>query len=312
MFGFPRRKVNVEKGKKGFQRTIPTAPIPPTPAALRIPGVHMPGAPAGTSSMESAWEAYQSAAAAVTPEGFEKAWSELESARAVRRGMSDFKAERTAVTTAEKLAATDDGQVTVLAKALDLVKDRRYDDANLLYDAAKTARDKREASIDLNSSDRPVLMGDMLANLQPDTFDRIETAAEGFRRTLAIPFDVAPHGDRPGYTMPFNGVHAGKDFQTVAGWVATERGLEDNYSDVIPSKVFSSELRAEAKRLSASNWVPTDPENPSYAHRDYTNFVNKVLTEQRNNHDLTRRRITRAHGVAESVARMNKKPRPTW
>lgn len=311
MFGFPRRKVNVEKGKKGFQRTVPTAPIPPS-VGMRPHGVRMTGSPAATSSMESAWEAYQGAVEAITPEGFEKAWSELESARAERRGMSDFKAERNAVTTAEKLAATDDGQVVVLAKALELVKSNRYDDANLLYDAAKAAREKREASIDKNASDRPVLMGEMLANLQPDTFDRIEMAADGFRRTLAIPFEVAPYGDKPGYTMPFNGVHAGKDFQTVAGWVATERGLEDNYSDVIPSKVFSAELRAEARRLGASNWVPTDPEHPGYAHRDYTNFVNKVLTEQRNNRDLTRRRVTRAHGVAESVARINKKPRPTW
>jgi hypothetical protein len=308
MFGFPRRKVNVEKGKKGFQRTVPTAPVPPS-VGLRPHGARMTGSPAATSSMESAWDSYQSTIAPVTPESFEKAWSEFESARAVRRGMSDFKFERNAVTTAEKLAATDDGQVVVLAKALELVKERRYDDANLLYDAALEARKKREAS---GNSSGNVSMGEMLGNLQPDTFDRIETAAEGFYKTLATPFDVAPSGDKPGYTMPFNGTHASKDFQTVAGWVATERGLEDNYSDVIPSKVFSAELRAEAKRLSMSNWVPNDPENPSYAHRDYTNFVRKVLTEQRNNPDLTRRRVTRAHGIAESVARLNKAERPTW
>lgn len=289
-------------GKKNVPVSAPYFP------STQIPGVPDPFHDSGFETAYAEYERLHAQGPAAVYDSYLAKFEETVSDDMFKRD-GDFSARMSLQHAAEKYAATDEGQVAVLQKALEYAEKGSLEVANTLSDAALAGQKAREAS--LGNDTRMWKMS--MYETRPSDFDRIDQAYEEFYEITKTPFHVEGWGDNPSKDYPFNNVAAGEKLAHIAGIIdgaRFEKEFDSNRPYGVPMKkqVFSESLIEEARKLARTRYVPNHPGQEQYPHSDVTNFLTKVRNSQRASRTLVTGRLRNRLTYAQSVLSHNTNP----
>jgi hypothetical protein len=205
---------------------------------------------------------------------------------------------------AAKYAESPEGQIAVLEKAQQYLRDGNISRAADLVDAAAEGRTTQDKAAEATGQTQKTA-NSIIAAYDQNDYDRVETSIAEFRRLARTPHTTPAFLDQPERHYPFNPMTTGEALGRVAGIIDATRYQSTNYNlPVQKSDVYGEHLVEAAHKLSGIRYAQEHPGQPEYVHGDYFNFIDKVENAHRTNYSILNYKITRQLGAAQLAKRL--------